>query len=123
MAILLSTPNYDWCGKLTTMTLIMEILTSSASLAEQARSLFDCLNSLAKDTAEEIQYFSRFNNIPYLSQTVLSYILQANYHSSSIHQSLELIKKSFSILCLLHLPDDTNDEYKKDINASQNTEM
>ena len=128
MSILLSTPNYDRAGKLISMTPAhisdeaMEILTANASLSEQARSLSDSLTSLARDTAEEMQYLSRFTNLPYLSQTVLSYILQANYHSGPIDHSLESIKKSFSILCLLRPPED-NEEYKKYINSSRNTEV
>ena len=60
MMIRLSTPNYDRSNKLTAMTPAqisneaMEILTSSASLAEQTKSLFDGLSSLAKETAEEM---------------------------------------------------------------------
>ena len=129
MSILLSTPEYDRTGKLTGMTPAeisdeaMEVLTSSSSLSEQARSLFDCLNSLAIETAEEMQYLSRFTKLPYLSQTVLSYILQANFHSGSIDHNLESIKKSFSILCLLSPPDETNDEYMRYINSSRNTEV
>ena len=127
LSILFSTPNYDRTGKLTCMTpgLIsdeaMEI--SSASLAEQTRMLTDGLNALAKEQATGMQYLCRFINMPYMSQTVESYILQANYHSGFIDQSMESLQKSFSILCLLNPPSDDNEEYTKYISASRNTEV
>ena len=129
LSILFSTPNYDRTGKLTGMTpgLIsdeaMEILSSSASLAEQTRMLADGLNALADEHATGLQYLCRFTDMPYMSQTVLSYILQANYHSGFIDQSMESLKKSFSILCLLKPPPNDNEEYVKYINASRNTEV
>ena len=118
LSILFSMPNYDRTGKLTSMHPAslsddaMEILSSTASLAEQARNLKNGLDALSKETAREPQYLSRFAKIPFLSQTVLSYILQANFHTGSIDNCMESLKKSFSILCLLHPPDEHPSEKK-----------
>ena len=129
LSIMFSMPNYDRTGKLTSMhpaTLsddAMEILASTASLAEQARNLKNGLDALSRETAREPQYLSRFAKIPFLSQTVLTYILQANFHTGSIDYCMESLKKSFSILCLLHPPEDDNDEYTKYIHSSRNSEV
>ena len=60
MSILLSTPNYDRSRKHTaaypanTSAEAMEILPTSAYLAEQAKSLFDAHNSLAISILQEM---------------------------------------------------------------------
>ena len=66
---------------------------------------------------------SRFAKIPFLSQTVLTYIIQANFNTGSIDHCMESLKKYFSILCLLHPPEDDNDEYTKYIHSSRNPEV
>ena len=129
LSILFSMPNYDRTGKLISMhpaslsDAAMEILSLNSSLAEQSRNLRNGLDALSKETAREPQYLSRFAKIPFLSQTILTYILQANYHTGFIDYCIESLKKSFSILCLLHPPEDNNDEYTKYIHSSRNSEV
>ena len=102
---------------------IKEIVTSSSSTSEQARELSDSIEALADDISRERCYLSRAAKFPFLSTTLITYILQAHYHSGAIDNNLESLKKSFSILSLLPPPMSATDEYNGYINSSKNQEV
>ena len=102
---------------------IKEIITSSSSTSEQARELSDSIEVLADDVSRERCYLSRAAKFPFLSTTLITYILQAHYHSGPMDSNLESLKKSFSILSLLPPPMSATDEYNGYINSSKNQEV
>ena len=71
----------------------------------------------------ERNYLSRATRFPFLSVTVLSYILHPNFHNGFIDESSESIKRSFSILVLLKAPPEHSEEYTRYISASKNAEV
>ena len=102
---------------------IKEIISSSSSTSEQSRELSDSIEALADDVSRERCYLSRAAKFPFLSTTLITYILQAHYHSGPMDNNLESLKKSFSILSLLPPPMNTTDEYNVYINSSKNQEV
>ena len=109
-SILFSLPSYNRSGNLTALVPgeitdeASELLLSSTSISEQARSFGDGIEALADDISKEKNYLSRAADFPYLSQTLLTYALQAHYHSGSIDKNMESLKKSFNVLTLLAPP-------------------
>ena len=71
---------------------IKEIITSSSSTSEQARELSDSIETLADDVSRERCYLSRAAKFPFLSTTLITYILQAHYHSRPMDSNLESLK-------------------------------
>ena len=102
---------------------IKEIISSSSSTSEQSRELSDSIEALADDVSRERCYLSRAAKFPFLSTTLITYILQAHYHSGPMDNNLKSLKKSFSILSLLPPPMNTTDEYNVYINSSKNQEV
>ena len=129
LSILFSLPSYDRCGNLTGLVPgditdeASELLLSSTSTSEQARSFGDGIEALADDISKEKNYLSRAAEFPYLSQTLITYALQAHYHSGSIDKNMESLKKSFNVLTLLAPPHNASDEYSGYINSSKNVEV
>ena len=83
----------------------------------------DAIKVIADEVAQEKYYLSRAANFPFLSSTLITYALQAHYHTGAIDTDLESLKKSFSILALLVPPRDKLDEYKSFINLSKNVDV
>ena len=50
-------------------------------------------------------------------------MLQSNFHNGAIYSNLESLKKSFSLLNLLSLLHDYNDELSSFMNSSRNVEV
>ena len=80
----------------------------------------DAIKVIADEVAQEKYYLSRAANFPFLSSTLITYALQAHYHTEAINKDLKSLKKSFSILALLAPPCDKLHEYKSFINLSKN---
>ena len=100
-----------------------ELLTSSSSTSEQARTLSDGIEVLADDISRERSYLSKASKFPFLSNTLITYALQAHYHSGAIDGNMESLKKSFSVLALIAPPANSTYEYNGYINSSKNTEV
>ena len=128
-SILFSLPSYDRSGNLTGLVPgditdeASELLLSSTSTSEQARSFGDGIEALADDISKEKNYLSRAAEFPYLSQTLITYVLQAHYHSGSIDKNMESLKKSFNVLTLLAPPHNESNEYSGYINSSKDVEV
>ena len=129
LQIFFSRPEYDRTGNITSLLPgqitdeALELLTSNSSTADQARALADALDALAIDVSHERTYLSRAADFPYMSQTVLTYMLQTHIHSHAIDKNYESIKKSFNLLTFLPPPSASTDDYQRYINASRNTEV
>ena len=129
LAILFSKPHYDRKGDLSSLVPAeiadeaRELLTSSSSTSEQARTLSDGIEVLADDISRERSYLSRASKFPFLSNTLITYALQAHFHSGAIDGNMESLKKSFSVLALLAPPANSTDEYNGYINSSKNIEV
>ena len=122
-------PYYDRNGELSSLLPAditdeaMELLSSSSSTSEQARTFSNGIEVLADDISKEKSYLSRASKFPFLSQTLISYALHAHYHTGSIDKSIDSLKKSFNILALLAPPTNSDDEYSGYINSSKNVEV
>ena len=92
-------------------------------MKDQARTFAEALEAFATEVTKERSYLRRAIDLPFLSQTVLTYFLQAHCHSNSIDKSVDSIKKSFNILALLAPPSDLNDDYNKYMTSSRVNEV
>ena len=101
----------------------MEIMGSSEKNSEQARLTADNITAKVDEIGTERSYISRYTRFPFLSHTLISYMLQSHFHNGAIDSNLESLKKSFSILTLLPLPHDCNDELSSFMNSSRNVEV
>ena len=101
----------------------MEIIVSSDKIAEQAMLTADNITALIDEIGNERSYISRYNRFPFLSHTCITYVLQAHFHNGAIDYNLDSLKKSFSLLNLLPLPHDCNDELTSFTNSSRNVEV
>ena len=127
LQILFVKPNYDRYGELLSLTPavlsddLQEVLTTSSKVTEQARMVSDSMKVLAEDISTERNYLSRAAKFPFLSTTLITYAIQAHYHTESIDVDLESLKKSFSILALLAPPEnELDEEYNGYVNSSKN---
>ena len=77
---------------------------------------------LSYDIAKERNYLSRASTFPFLSNMLVTYALQAHYHSGTMDSNDEYFKKSFNILALLAPPRNEYDEYSGYVNSSKNVE-
>ena len=102
---------------------VMEIIGSTDKIAEQARLTADSITAKVNEIGGERSYISRYTRFPFFSHTLLSYMLQSYFHNGAIDSNLESLKKSFSILTLLPLPHDSNDELSSFMNSSRNVEV
>ena len=129
LQILFAVPQYGRGGELLSLEPaelsddIQEILTSSSKSSEQARMVNDGIRVLSDDISRERSYLSRASKFPFLSNTLLTYALQAHFHSEAIDVDLESLKKAFSILSLLAPPSNQSDEYKGYVAASKNNDV
>ena len=55
--------------------------------------------------------------------TLITYSIEAHYHSESIDVDFDSLRKSFSVLALLAPPHDDSDEYMSYVNASKNVSV
>ena len=98
-SILFAKAQYDQHGKVSAMLLAelsddaLELFSSSSSTSEQSRILHDSLDALSHEIPAERNYLSRATRFPFLSATVLSYMLHPNFHNGYIDKPAEAIKK------------------------------
>ena len=90
---------------------------------EQARLTVDTIIEKVDEIGTERSHISRYTHFPLLSRTHLSYMLQSHFHNGAIDSNLESLKKSLSILIILPLPHDYNDELLSFMNSSRNVEV
>ena len=128
-AILFSKPTYNKDGDLKTLhpaelsDEANEVVLSTAKIGEQARLIGDNIEAFASDISQERNYISRSSRFPFLSHTVITYLLQAHYHSGAIDTNMDSLKKSFSILTLLAPQNTSTEEYNGYVNSSKNIEI
>ena len=81
------------------------------------------ISSFVEDVSKERGYLSRATRFPFLSQTLVTYLLQAHVHIGSIDDNIDSIRKSFTILTLLSSHTSRCDEYTSLVNSSRNVEV
>ena len=129
LQILFAKPSYDRYGKLLSLTPatisddLQEIFQAASSISLQARMVHDAIRIVADEVTQEKYYLSRAAKFPFLSSTLITYALQAHYHTEAIDTDFESLKKSFSILALLAPPREGLDEYQSFINSSKNVDV
>ena len=129
LQIMFAKPNYDRNGELLSLGPavisddLQEILSATTKTSVQSRMMSDSLRVLAEDISQEDSYLSRASKFPFLTNTVLSYAIQAHYHCETIDGDLESLKKSFSVLALLAPPAEDSEEYRGYVNSSKNIEV
>ena len=129
LQLLFAKPNYDRYGEVLSLTPgdisddLQEILQAASSTSLQARMVNDAIKVIAEEVVNEKYYLSRAAKFPFLSSTLITYALQAHYHTGTIDTDLESLKKSFSILALLAPPRDEAEEYKSFIHSSKNVDV
>lgn len=101
----------------------MKIIVSSDKISEQARLTADNISALNDEIGNERSYISQYTRFSFLSHTFISYMLQAHFHHGTIDSNLESLKKYFSMLNLLPLPHDSNDEFSSFMNSRKNVEV
>ena len=80
------------------------ILSSTTSTSEQARSLHNSFSILADDVSKEKSYLSRAAEHFFISQTLVTNMIQYHCHAGPIDKSGDSIKKIFNFLTRLPLP-------------------
>ena len=124
-----SRPEYDRSGNIATLTPgqltdeALELLATHSSTADQARALYDGLDALTIDISREFTHLSRTADLPYLSQTVITYMLQTHFFLHAIDKNHDSLKKSSNFLSFLPPPSSSNDDYSKYMNATRNVEV
>ena len=73
--------------------------------------------------SKEKNYLSRSCKFPFLTNTLLTYALQAHFYSGAIDENLDSLKKSFNILTLLSPPQQNAEEYRTFMNSSKNIDV
>ena len=101
----------------------MELLSSYSSTSDQATQLRYSLSALADEVRHEKNYLSKSVDFPFLSPTVLKYMISTNFHLGAIDKSLDSIKKTFNMLALLAPPTSGTDDYERYIATSRNNEL
>ena len=101
----------------------IKIIGSSEKNAEQARLTADNITAKVDEIVTERSFISRYTPFPFRSHYLLLYMFQSHFHNGAIDSNLESLKKSFSILTLLPLPHDCNDELSSFMNSSRNVEV
>ena len=102
---------------------VKEVFGSVTKAAEQARTMAENMSAFAEDVSKERGYISRAARFPFLSQTLVTYLLQAHVHMGSIDGNIDSIRKSFTILTLLSPHTSHCDEYTSLLNSSRNAEV
>ena len=75
---------------------LQEILTATSNTSQQASMVLDAIKVLSDDIADKKYYLSRSSCFPFISSTLITYMLQTHYHSKSIDVDLESLKKNHS---------------------------
>ena len=81
------------------------------------------ISSFAEDVSKEKGYLKRAARFPFLSQTLVTYLLQAHVHIGIINGSIDSIRKSFTILTLLSSHTSHYNEYTSLVNLCRNTKV
>ena len=102
---------------------VMEVITSSDKIAEQTRLATDNIATLKEDISSERSYTSRVTTFPFLSHTLITYILQSYFHNYAVDSNMKPLKQYFSILTLLLLPHDSNGELSIFVNSSRDIKV
>ena len=102
---------------------LQEIMTTTTNTSQQARMVTDAMKVLLDEVSGEKHYISRNVNFPFMSSTIVSYALQAHYHTESIDVDIESLKKSFNLLALLPPPRNQSEEYCGFVNSSKNVDV
>ena len=79
--------------------------------------------SFAEDVLKKRGYLSRAARFLFLSQTLVTYMLQSHVHVRRIDGSIDSIRKSFIILIFLSPHTSYCDEYTSLVNSSRNAEV
>ena len=101
----------------------MKIMGSSEKITNQARLTADNITANVDEIGTERSYISRYTRFPFLSHTLYFVHASSYFHNSVIDSNLESLKKSFSILTLLLVSHDCNDELSSFVNSSRNVEV
>ena len=107
LGLIFAHPGLNIDGKTTSISPVVfidevkEVFGSVTKAAEQARTMVENMSSFVEDVSKERGYLSRAARFPFLSQTLVTYLLQAHVHMESIDGSIDSIRKSFTILTLL----------------------
>ena len=129
LGLVFAHPVRDADGKMTSLTLavftdeVKEVFGSVTKAAEQARTMAENMSTFAEDVSKERGYISRAARFPFLSQILVTYLLQAHVHMGSIDGNIDSIRKSFTILTLLSPHTSHCDEYTSLMNSSRNVEV
>ena len=102
---------------------VREVFGTVAKAAEQARTMAENMSSFAENVSKERGYLSRAARFPFLSRTLVTYLLQVHVRMGIIDGSIDSIAKSFTILTLLSPHTSHCDEYTSLINSSHNVEI
>ena len=102
---------------------VKEVFGSVTKAAEQARKMAENMSSFAEDVSKERGYLSRAARFPFLSQTLVTYLLQAHVYMGNIDGDIDSIRKLLTILTLLSPHTSNCDEYTSLVNSSRNTEV
>ena len=100
-----------------------EVFGSVTKAAEQERTMAENMSAFAEDVSNERGYISRAARFLFLSQMLVTYLLQAHVHMGSIDGNINSIRKSFTILTLLSPHTFHCHEYTSLMNSSRNTEV
>ena len=100
-----------------------EVFGTVTKAADQVRTMTENMSSFAEEVLKERVYLSRAARFPFLSQTLVTYLLQAHVHMGSIDGSIDSIRKSFTIFNLLSPHISHCDEYTSLVNLSHNAEV
>ena len=83
---------------------VREVFGTVTKAAEQARTMTENMSSFAENVSKERGYLSRAARFPFLSRTLVTYLLQVHVRMGIIDGSIDSIAKSFTILTPLLTP-------------------
>ena len=92
ISILFASPAYDINGNLVILLPAelageaMEMVSSKSPTSEQGRGIGDNIEIMDDDISKERNYINRASRFPYLSHTLITYMLHDNYHSGYGYQ-------------------------------------
>ena len=102
---------------------VKKVFGSVTKAAEQTRTMAENMSAFAEDVSKERGYISRAARFPFLSQTLVTYLLQAHVRMGRIDGNIDSIRKSFTILTLLSPHTSHCDEYTSLMNSIRNAEV
>ena len=96
-----------------------ECLEDSRTASELARNIGDSFEAYVEHARSGNSYISKAIDLPYMTQTLLTYEIQLNIHAAPIGTNLAQQKKSFTALSLLPPPTSDLDAYNEFIESSK----